>query len=143
MAQCTYTTDGKMQCKESFITDTCTRPNWWCTHPGAVYKQVDFIRNGIYGDHLCVDTQGNTGTILRSDNCESKWPSATISPTNYTTSTSCPRPNGWCSHPGAIYRTADYLKNGVYGDHICIDKVSTGTILRSQNCVSSWPNAYL
>jgi hypothetical protein len=58
-------------------TQTCQRPGAWCGHGGATYRAVDCLGNGVAGDHLCEDTAGNRGTILRSDNCVSVWPSAT------------------------------------------------------------------
>lgn len=54
----------------------CTRPDKWCGHNGATYRAVDCLGDGVVGDHICTDTTGRRGTILRSDNCTSAWPNA-------------------------------------------------------------------
>lgn len=56
----------------------CPRPNGWCAHPGSTYKNGDCIGDGVQGDHLCWDTAGQRGTILRSNGCKSEWPNAPV-----------------------------------------------------------------
>ena len=60
----------------------------------------------------------------------------------------CPRPDGWCRHPTAIFKRlncADTTGGGSIGpqnDMTCIDASDQhGTILSSQNCASVWPAA--
>jgi hypothetical protein len=117
---------------------TCIRPQGWCSHPGSVYKNVDRVGDGVMGDHICLDDKGNTGTILRTNNCQSLWPNAALK----KASTPCTRPQGWCYHPGAVYKNLDLLGDGVNGDHICIDRQGqTGRISRDNDCKPIWPNA--
>ena len=56
----------------------------------------------------------------------------------------CMKPMGWClGKPGAEAKLVDCAGNGVKGDWVCTDSIAEhrGTILRSDNCRSSWPNA--
>jgi len=59
-------------------TPACKRPDGWCGHAGSTYKNGDCIGDGVQGDHICYDTAGNRGTILRSNGCSSVWPDAPI-----------------------------------------------------------------
>jgi len=123
----------------------CERPSYWCTHAGSTYKAGDCIGNGIEGDHFCWDKDGNRGTLMRTNNCESIWPSAPgnscprlgLPPTK-----ACVRPSGWCSHAGDFYKLGDCIGDGIEGDHFCWTKSGNrGTLMRTNNCQSVWPKA--
>ena len=118
--------------------NTCVKPPGWCSHPGSIYRNVDKVGDGVNGDHICIDAQGQTGTILRANNCQAIWPNASLK----KTLTPCVKPAGWCSHQGAIYRNLDLIGDGINGDHICVDSQGqTGKIARDNNCQAVWPNA--
>jgi len=52
---------------------TCQVDSHWCSHPGAVYKNVDCDGDG-HLDHVCVDFQGNKGVISAANGCVDSWP---------------------------------------------------------------------
>ena len=56
----------------------CIRPQGWCAHNGSTYSSFDCIGDGKGKDHICTDTSGAIGSILRKDNCNSQWPKADL-----------------------------------------------------------------
>ena len=51
----------------------CERKDDWCIHGGSTYEFKDCDADG-FKDHVCSDSEGQSGVIPSSNNCESNWP---------------------------------------------------------------------
>jgi len=120
-----------------------------------IKAQRDVVASGnVVGNNLCASFNGQQRCLTygdidaltklaRTPTSSSTTTSTTPSTTPSTTANpACPRPKGWCTHPGSTYKAGDCIGDGIQGDHFCWDKSgSRGSIMRTNNCKSIWPNA--
>jgi hypothetical protein len=117
---------------------SCPRPNGWCSHAGSSYKDnVDCDGDGVADPH-CNDNKGNNGFLSAKLGCTDNFPNAV---SNTCKAQSCPRPAGWCSHPGSTYKdNVDCDGDGVPDPHCSDTQGQNGFVYGSSCTTDTWPN---
>ncbi|GIL85744.1 hypothetical protein Vretimale_13232 [Volvox reticuliferus] len=108
----------------------CSSPAGWCSHAGAVKRNLDCDGDGV-SDVTCSDSNGGRWAILSKNKCAvdgtGKKPTS-ICPAAF----GCSPPVGWCSHAGSVQRNLDCDGDGVL-DVTCSDSNGGRWVILSKN----------